>query len=358
MDSPLVRYTTTTDGVSIAYWTLGQGPALVILPTLLYSHLTKEWETPEWRRAYELLALERTVVRYDGRGTGVAQRDVPDYSSEAMLMDLDAAIGAATGLPVALVGNITTAPAAIEYAVRFPERVSHLILWTPLVDGACLAANSRFQAARKLAEVDWSVMCEAVAHDELAWEEQAVARRYAALMQSSLTRDAVLAQLPVLLETNVESLLPQIPCPTLVLHRSQSKALPAGEAERVAAAIPGAKLALFDGTCTAPFLGDWRPVMRTLAEFLGLDLMKVRTDGGARALRLLSMKSDALTPRERQVVQLVVRGLTNRQIADELFLAEKTVGNHIGRILVKLDLRSRTQLAAYAVEHGLTSRSA
>jgi DNA-binding NarL/FixJ family response regulator len=54
----------------------------------------------------------------------------------------------------------------------------------------------------------------------------------------------------------------------------------------------------------------------------------------------------------------VVEGNTNREIADALCLAEKTVENHIGRILTKLDLKSRTQLAAYAVERGLTGRSA
>jgi DNA-binding CsgD family transcriptional regulator len=201
-------------------------------------------------------------------------------------------------------------------------------------------------------------MCESIAHDELTWREPEVSRRYAALMLASLTRESGFAQLPALLGINVEALLPQISCPTLILHRSESKVLPEGEVQRIAAAIPGSKLALFDGACTAPFLGDWRRVMRTMAEFLGLNLLPARTDRRTRALRLLSMRSDALTPRERQVVHLVVRGLTNRQIAEELFLAEKTVGNHIGRILVKLDLNSRTQLAAYAVEHGITSLSA
>ena len=75
-------------------------------------------------------------------------------------------------------------------------------------------------------------------------------------------------------------------------------------------------------------------------------------------MRLLSMKTDALSPREREVVELVARGLTNRQIASELSLAVKTVENHVGRILVKVDLQSRTQLAAYAVKHGLDGKSA
>jgi len=71
MDLPLVRHVTTTDGVSIAYWTLGEGPPLVDLPPLPHNHIRLEREFPEMRRGYELAAAERTVVRYDGRGTGL-----------------------------------------------------------------------------------------------------------------------------------------------------------------------------------------------------------------------------------------------------------------------------------------------
>ncbi len=64
----------------------------------------------------------------------------------------------------------------------------------------------------------------------------------------------------------------------------------------------------------------------------------------------------SLTPREREVAQLAVRGLTNRQIAETLVITEKTAANHLQRVLDKLDLHSRTQLAARAVELGLSPR--
>lgn len=358
MDGPLVRYVTTADGVSIAYWTLGQGPPLVILPTLLYSHVLKEWGTAEWRRGYQVAAAARTVVRYDGRGTGLSQRDVDDFSLDAMIADLDAVVGEVEAEKVALFGVVNTCAVAIAYAVRYPRRVSALILWCPLVDGSLLRDNPRFQAARRTAEADWTLLSEAVAHDELGWSEPEAARRFAELIRASVTKATAFAQLPALLSLNAWDILPSVRCPTLVLHRPETQVLPPGTAERVAASIPNARLALFEGSSTAPFLGDWRAVTRTIAEFLGFGFDPPRGDPGHRALRLLSMKSESLTPREREVVELVVRGLTNRQIAEELYLAEKTVENHIGRILVKLDLPSRTRLAAYAVEHGLTGKSA
>ena len=63
-----------------------------------------------------------------------------------------------------------------------------------------------------------------------------------------------------------------------------------------------------------------------------------------------------LSEREREVVALIVQGKTNRKIAEELFITEKTVGHHVSRILAKLALSSRTQLSAYAIEHRLLAR--
>jgi predicted ATPase/DNA-binding SARP family transcriptional activator/DNA-binding CsgD family transcriptional regulator len=60
-----------------------------------------------------------------------------------------------------------------------------------------------------------------------------------------------------------------------------------------------------------------------------------------------------LSGREREVVVLVARGLTNRQISVHLGISERTAGNHVGRILGKLRLRSRVQIANWALEHGL-----
>ena len=60
-----------------------------------------------------------------------------------------------------------------------------------------------------------------------------------------------------------------------------------------------------------------------------------------------------LTPRERQVLMLVARGATNREIGAELYMAEKTASVHVSRILAKLDVRSRTEAAAVAHRLGL-----
>ncbi|MGH9247026.1 MAG: ATP-binding protein [Acidimicrobiales bacterium] len=67
--------------------------------------------------------------------------------------------------------------------------------------------------------------------------------------------------------------------------------------------------------------------------------------------------SDALTPREREVVKLVAEGLTNSQLADRLYISPRTAAVHVSNILSKMGMSSRTEVAAWAVREGLKTNS-
>ncbi len=68
-------------------------------------------------------------------------------------------------------------------------------------------------------------------------------------------------------------------------------------------------------------------------------------------------ESDGLTPREREVLELVVTGATNREIAAALYISENTVNFHMKHILAKLHLKNRAQAVAYAIRSGLVTVS-
>jgi class 3 adenylate cyclase len=265
---PRIQYAKTTDGVSIAFWTLGEGTPLVHLP-LIFSHIQMEWQVPECRRWYERLAEKRKLIRHDYRGFGLSERNVTDVSLDAMVLDVEAVVDRLGLEKFALLGLVHSGPEAIAYAARHPERVSHLLLWNTYARAADWLRSPQVQAVRASMDKDWAFFAEAVAHSLLGWSAGEPARRYAALIRDSVTPEFLQeVVVPAINQFDVTPVLPQVRSPTLVLQRRQHH-LDVDVARGLASRIPDARLILLEGESGAPYLGDMEAVLTPVDEFLG-----------------------------------------------------------------------------------------
>ncbi len=266
---PPIQYAKTKDGVSIAYYTLGEGMPLVVMPNVPFSHVQLEWQIPEYRDWYERVAQKRRLIRYDSRGQGLSDLDVTDYSLDAWLLDLEAAVDHLSLESFAVFAPLHVGPVAIAYAARHPERVSHLVLWFSYAKSSDYLRSPQLQTLRTLIAQDWQLYTETVAHAVLGWTAGEPARRFAALMRGSVTPEAAQAMFGATVEFDVTALLPQVRCQTLVMHRREYPMLGVDTASRLASRIPNARLALLEGTSAAPFTGDVEAVLAAIDEFLG-----------------------------------------------------------------------------------------
>jgi pimeloyl-ACP methyl ester carboxylesterase len=266
--APPVQYATTSDGLSIAYWTLGEGPPLVVMPRLPFSHLEHEWEIGEWRDWYERLAASRTVIRYDPRGAGLSQRSVEKYSLDSLALDVDA-VADALGLDYFdLFGFGHSSPVAVVYAAEWPERVRRLALWCPYASAREFWRSSRTRAFQALRRRDWVLYTETAARALYGWAEGDAPRRCAAMIRASMDEETAETAFAAIRKFDVRRLLPRVKAPTLVMYRDGIPAAEAAESKRLASLIPGARLSVLNGAEAVPFLGDAQAVVTAIDEFL------------------------------------------------------------------------------------------
>ncbi len=264
---PRIQYAQTADGVSIAFSTLGEGKPLVHMPYGMFSHLQLGWLQPEQRRWFESLAEKKTLIRYDHRGSGLSERNVTDLSLDALVVDLEAVVDSLGLQDFALFGVFRSGPVAIAYAVRHPERVSHLLLMNTYARGSDFPRSPRYQAIWRLIDTDWELFTETFAQETLGWSAGEEARRIAALVRESVTPETFLA-FEALRQADVSYLLSQVRTPTLVLHQRQAP-LDVKSGSSLASQIAGARLVIVEGEFNVPFRGDIDAALRAIDEFLG-----------------------------------------------------------------------------------------
>jgi class 3 adenylate cyclase len=270
---PRIQYAKTADGVNIAYSSFGAGPALVYTPdNPIFGISLSSWQVPEAKAWYERLARGRTLVRYDSRGTGESDRSAKDYSLEGLLRDLDAVVDGMGLERFALVGGYFSGPVTIAYAARYPERVSHLILWCPLAATSTYSESSvsqAFSSLRSMAGQEWELYVKTMVYTSYSGAGGDLLQRLAELYRRSVSPSEFPVILAGLRAHDATSLLGQVRAPTLVIHWRDNKSCPVEEARRIAASIPGAEMLVLEGEDPWPDVGRTEAAMRAIDEFLG-----------------------------------------------------------------------------------------
>jgi pimeloyl-ACP methyl ester carboxylesterase/DNA-binding CsgD family transcriptional regulator len=351
-----IRFCKSRDGTRIAYAVSGSGPPLVWIQHWVH-HLELDGDSPVWRPWLALLNRHHTLIRFDWRGCGLSDREGVTFTLENYAADLEAVVAAAAVERFALFGMAGAgAGIAMSFAVRHPDRVTRLVLQEAHTRGR-LAGDPppdrvlEAQARLKVIELGWPNETPAYGKFFTALHvpdaSAAHVQAYNDLLRRVTSPDNGVRLLETFWEADVSEIVPQVRCPTLVLHSRYDSVIPFDEGRQVAALIPGARFVPLDSRnhlllATEP---AWPQFTAALEEFLA----------GAAEKSALSMLGQ-LTPREREVLEVLAHGVDNSEIAARLEISEKTARNHVSTIFSKLGIASRAQAVALARDAGLGQR--
>ena len=228
-------------GVRLFYQVTGNGPRdLFLLPQVQPVTYSRQWK-------YQLPYLSRyfRVATMDHRGNGRSDRPATGYDLDSRYEDLLAVLDGAVRPPFALVAYACASMLAFRYVVEHPERVSHLILL-----GGQYAESVPQPFDERVAPV--------IRDDFDGWRERLFRRCFPEPHSLKGIEDCIAwageSSPEILVESlraidgsNVRDLLSRVRVPTLALHGAADKIVPYTHAEKLVAAVPGAKLVTFEG---------------------------------------------------------------------------------------------------------------
>jgi pimeloyl-ACP methyl ester carboxylesterase/DNA-binding CsgD family transcriptional regulator len=356
-----VQYLRTEDGIRLAWADVGTGPVLAKAGNWL-THLEYDLESPVWRHWIRFFADRFRFLRYDERGCGMTDRDVPDFSPVPWVEDLEAVVDAAApDGPIALLGISQGAATCIQYALRHPERVSHLVLYGGYARGWAKrdspAAELEYRAITDIVRAGWgrenptfrqlftSRFIPGASREQTDWFNELCAR--------TTTGEIAARLIEARGQVDVTALLSQVRTPTLVLHARDDVVAPIAEGRLLASEIPNAEFVELESKNHILLESDpgWARFQDAVLAFLGMEERAKGRDGAE------DPAFAALSAREREVLGLITRGLGNAVIAESLSISEKTVRNHVSNVFDKLGVWTRAQAIVFARDRGFKADS-
>ena len=272
-----IAFCHTADGVTLAYGQTGSGSPLVKTANWL-NHLEHEWENPLWRHWIEELSAEHTLLRYDERGNGMSDWNIPELSFELLVDDLRSVVDAAALHSFDLVAISQGCPVAVAFAARHPDRVRRLVL----ING--FAAGWRHLRDQEQLE-SWKAICTLV---KTGWGKNTPTFRqiftsqffpdatreqaewWNDLQKKSASPENAFRFMQLFGDINVLDQLPKVRVPTMVMHCRDDQLIPFEAGRVMAARIPGAKFVTLNSRNHLPLPNEiaWATLRTELHRFL------------------------------------------------------------------------------------------
>jgi class 3 adenylate cyclase/pimeloyl-ACP methyl ester carboxylesterase len=248
-----IKYCRAPDGVRLAYAIAGSGPTLVKTANWM-NHLEYDWESPIWRHLLRGLAHAHTLIRYDARGNGMSDWDVDELSVDVWVSDLETVVDAAGIERFPLLGISQGCAVSVAYAVRHPERVSHLVLY----GGFALGGKKRSPAEKEKRNAMMTLM-------RLGWGADSPVFRqmftgsfipgatheqqdfFNELQRRTTSPECAARYFDIAGDIDVSDLLARVTVPTLVMHARGDLIAPFEAGRQLAAGIPGAHFVALQG---------------------------------------------------------------------------------------------------------------
>ncbi|MBO0706976.1 MAG: alpha/beta fold hydrolase [Candidatus Dormibacteraeota bacterium] len=332
-------------GRRVAFQLTGTGPPIVA-PAWWLSNLELDARDQQQVQFWRSVAAGHSLLRYDHLGVGASDRNVsPEELTLEVEVEVLVRLVEELGLRrITLLGGSSGGPAAVRFAARFPDRVDRLLLYGAFARGAAIADAPVREAIVGTIQAHWGLGSRLLCDLFLGPAGSAERERFAVYQRETATAGTAIALLQLMYQTDVRSDVGRVRVPALVSHRRGDRAIPFRLGRELAVGIPGARLVPLDGVAHFPWAGDSRLVVRALRSVL---------DAGGPPAAGLAQPPAGVTERELQVLRLLARGFTDREIAEQLVVSPHTVHRHVANLRTRLGQSSRAALVAEAARRSL-----
>ena len=260
-----LRYAQTTDGVDIAYAVLGRGEPVVMTGSIGSAGIDASLTSEVILRRYQRLASHRSVVLFDWRNMGASGSSTAPLSMDTFLADLSAVVDTVGGSQIDLIGQMTAAHVAIEYAAAHPTRVRRLALIGYLPTGGTFSTNPAQAHLWPLVASNWDAYARNLAVTIHGLVDAELARTVYGRLLTRFDAESWQQMENAISAFNTKDKGTELSMPVFLFQRPDLTKKALAEVRRFAASIPNAQVAIA-GDSFQDFIGA---ALNEVTAFLG-----------------------------------------------------------------------------------------